>query len=155
MHNQEKPKRIHLLGKGLHEEAVSAEGSTIIPGQLVQVTGQREERAHPPLIVNNNVGAGAVAEKLFALEDALQGRTIGDNYEAETIVSLVVAGPGDVVYAWLAAGEDVDAGDKLSSAGSGALKEASGTDVRLAVALEDIDNSETGAEPVRIRARVL
>lgn len=141
----ETPKRIHLLGDGRHEEAVAA--ATITPGMLLLLNNAGK------VIPHNS--AGGWAEKAFALEDPLQGRTIANNYATNDITAIVMTNRGDVVYAWLAAGETAVIGSFLSSDGLGALEVATSTQQRLAVALEAVDLSDTSSVATRIRVRVL
>lgn len=142
----ETPKRIHLLGTGRHEEGRAA--AAITPGHLLILDSNGKVAVH-----DDEAGP---AERLFALEDALQGRSITDDYKEDEVVGFVVAAPGDVVYAFLAGGEDVDAGDFLTSNGDGTLKKLSNGDVPIAVALEALDLSDSSSEEdTHIRARVL
>lgn len=131
-------------------------GGEITPGQLIAVTSTGTVTAQ-------NTAAG-ICQKMFALEDELQGRTIDDKYEQGDPVQCWVAIPGEHVYAWLADGEDVDEGDLLIAAGGGELKEAgtgsAGDNVfqyPIAVALEAVDMSgSSGEDPSgRIRVRIL
>lgn len=145
MHNTETPKRIHLLGQGRHEELTA--GGAITPGHLLAMNAAGDVIVHGV--------AGGPAEKAFALEDALQGETIADAYADDDIVTVVLAQPGDVVYAWLAAGESVDPSDFLTSNGDGTLKAGATTDHRVAAPIETVDNSASGAVDVRIKVRVL
>ena len=139
------PKRIHLLGSGRHEEGVA--GATITPGMLIDTGAAGTLAPH--------ASAGGVAEKAFAIEDALQGKTINDNYASGSRVSYVLAAPGDVVYGWLASGEKTTTASFLTSNGDGTLKVAGGTDVRVAKALEALDLEDSFAPDTRIRIRVL
>lgn len=141
-----------MLGQGRHEEATA--GAVITPGMLVALSAVVAAAVNQQTVVPHSV-AGGPAEMMFALEDALQGRTIRDNYAVGELVGIVMAEKGDVVYAFLAAGESVDAGDQLASDGAGALEPAaSGTPI--AVALEAVDLSDTDAEvDNRIRVRVI
>jgi hypothetical protein len=141
----EYPKRIHLKGQGRHEEAVAA--AAITPGQLIKLDIEGKVKIHE--------STGGYAEKAFALEDALQGHTIDDAYSSGNVVGYVVALPGDVVYAWLAAGENVMKGDQLHSNGDGHLGRVSGSEIPLAVALEACDLSDSAAENTRIRVRIM
>jgi hypothetical protein len=148
----ELPKRIYLIGDGRMEEALAAE--VIKPGHLVKLNSDGD-------VIKHN-SAGGWAEKSFAQEDALQGKTIDDAYavndSANTpdIVFIVMAQTGDVVYAWLAAGESADPSKFLASNGDGTLQVAGSSDIRLAVPLETVDNSDTGENTaVRIRVRIL
>ncbi len=144
----ETPKRIHLLNsaQGRYEEGKAS--GVIKPGMLLANTSTVGE-----VIAHN--AAAAFAERNFALENALQGKTIDDNYADDDLVFIINANPGDVVYAWLAAGESVTPADSLTSNGDGTLKKATSTNYRVAVPLETVVNDDTDAVDVRIRVRVL
>lgn len=139
------PKRIHLLGDGRHEEDVAA--ATITPGMLI------DKDTNGAVIPHGT--AGGAAEKAFALEDALQGRSIATNYASGERVSYVLANSGDVVYAWLAAGETATKASFLTSNGDGTLKVATSTDTRLAKSMEAVDQSDSSDGDARIKVRVL
>lgn len=140
------PKRIHLRGPhAVHEEARA--GGAIRPGDLIDVNSSGKVVKHPT--------AGGWAEKAFALEDALQGRSIDDNYAADELVSFTICKPGDIVYAWLSGGEVTTLDDFLTSNGDGALKVASSTDQRIAKVLEAVDASDSNDVDERIRVRIL
>lgn len=144
MPTTEVPKRIHLLGSGRHEEFVAA--GAITPGHLMEMDSNGK------VVVHNS--AGVLAERMFALEDALQGGTIDDAYAADDVVATVMCHPGDVVYALLAAGEDAEKGEFLTSNGDGELKVATGSDAVVGVALDNLDlsdSNETEAERIRVR----
>lgn len=144
------PSRIHLKGAGRIEEADAA--GVIRPGHLVRLNVDGD-------VIPHNI-VGGQAEGLFALEDALQGRAISTDYASGERVTYLVAAKGDEVYAWLAVGESVSVGDFLSSDGFGHLVASeesgltSGID-SVAVALETLDNSESGDVNARIKVRVL
>lgn len=139
------PKRIHLLGDGRHEEAVAA--GAITPGMLITQDNAGKVVAHGT--------AGGWAEKNFAVEDALQGKTIDDAYASGDRVSSVLCKPGDVVLAWLSGGENADTSEFLTSNGDGTLKVATSTDIRIAVPLENVDASDSADVNERIRVRIL
>jgi len=141
----EVPKRIHLLGDGRHEEFVAA--GVVRPGDLIKMDSDGKVVKH--------ASAGGYAERLFALEDALQGKEIGDSYAADDVVGAVVAQPGDVVYAWLSWGENVTKGDTLVSNGDGALKKLSSTDKPIAIALETLNLADSESADERIRCRIV
>lgn len=131
-------------------------GEAITPGMLIAVASDGD--------VDKHASAGGVCEKMFALEDELQGRTIDTDYDADDPVQCWLATPGEEVYAWLANGEDVSIGDVLVSNGDGQLKAAtadsSGVVVEefpIAVALEAVDMSgSSGVDPSgRIEVRIL
>jgi hypothetical protein len=143
--------------KGLYgRQLEAAAGGTITPGHLLEIDSAGD------FIVHNT--AGAQAERLFALEDALQGNGIGDDYTSTAPADKVqayLAQPGDEIQAWLAATENVAIGALLISAGDGTLMEALGThsdayqEYPVAVATEALDLTATGAVATRINVRVL
>lgn len=143
--------RIQLKGGFRLEEAVAA--GTITPGHLLEVNSDGK------VIVHNS--EGAYAERLFAVEDALQGNEIDDDYSAADLVQYHVVDPGAEVYAYIQAGQDIDIGDLLISGGDGTLiengQELSTTTVQqiIAVAMEAVDLTASGAVDTRIAVRVL
>jgi hypothetical protein len=142
----ELPKRIVLKGNGYrHEEFPAA--AAVTPGKLLIRTSAGAVQHH-------NVENG-YAERAYALEDALQGKTIANAYALSDIVGVGFMAPGDVVYAWLDAGENIVISDQLSSAGNGNLQKTTGTNIPVAIAEEAVDNNDSGAVAVRIRVRVL
>ena len=126
------------------EERVAA--AVIYPGMLIEMDDAGEVQAHS--------NAGQTAEKMFALENELEGKSIDDTYAVDSQVQCWFAGRGDQVYAILADGEDIAIGDFLESNGSGYLQEvvaesAGGTtypDSVVAVALEAKDLSGSSGE---------
>jgi hypothetical protein len=141
------PKRIHLrmVGSSAAEEARA--GAAIRPGDLVDVATTGKVLKHPT--------AGGPAEKMFACEDALQGRTIRDNYALDELVTMIIPQNGDIVYAWLSGGETTTTASFLTSNGDGALKVATGTDYPIAKALEAVNASDSNDVDERIRVRIL
>lgn len=139
------PTRIHLLGSGREEEFKAA--GAIKPGHLIKIDSSGEAVVHAT--------AGGPAEKLFAIEDALQGKTIAHSYADDDKVFAVLAAPGDVIYSWVSGGENIVIGDLLTSNGDGTLKEATGADIRIAVALEAVDASDSNDVDERLKVRIL
>ena len=98
-------------------------------------------------------GRGEVA---FAIEDALQGKAVGDNYTTGTVAGYILPRKGAEVNALLKSGETVAIGDELVSAGDGTLQArgSSGSGVTewqtIAYAME----AETAAANVLIQVRV-
>lgn len=131
--------------------------SAITPGMLIAVGSAGTVAAHAV--------AGGVCEKMFALEDELQGKTIDDAYAAAAPVQCWNATPGEEVLAILANGQDVAIGDKLVSDGAGALtaysEDSSAIVVEtypIAIALEAVDMSGSSGADVaggRIAVRIL
>lgn len=147
------PTKIHLLGNGRHEEAVAA--GAITPGMLLKASSTLDD-ANPPKskVVAHDV-AGGYAEAMFAVEDALQGRTIADAYSSGELVQIVMAEKGDVVLAWLNSGENVAAGDFLVSNGDGMLQKLAGSELPVAVSLQTMNLSDSNDPDTRIRVRIL
>jgi len=141
--------RIHLRGPYAQFEEALASG-TVKPGHLLELTDASADT------VKAHATAGGFSERAFALEDALQGNDVDDDYSAADRVQYVLAQPGDIVFAWIVAGEDISKGDQLISSGDGTLKETTGTPSQIiAVALEDLDLSASGAVNTRLACRVL
>jgi len=139
-----KPHIILLKGEGVVEEYIAA--GVIKPGHLVTLNSDEK------LAVNS--GAAAACEKMFATEDALQGRTIDTAYAADERVFAAIVEPGDHVYAFLSAGENASIGSHLSSNGDGTLQV--GTTNAIAVALEAVNASDSSAAAdERIRVRII
>jgi len=128
--------QIHLKGRYQREEGIA--GGTISPGMLIEETSAAAQtyQAHST--------AGGVAERIVAVEDALQGHTIDDDYSAGDLVSANVELPGNRCQMFLAAGENVAKEAKLESDGAGALQAVT-TGTVIAIAKEAKDLSGSGA----------
>lgn len=115
--------------------------SALYPAHLVELTQNSKVQSHS--------SAGGNAEKAFALEDALQGNGMADEYSADDPVRVWFPQRGDQVNAILADGETVVTGNFLESAGDGSLQiygvESSAavthTEHIVGVALEDVNTS--------------
>lgn len=143
----DRPRRIHLV-KGVesrYEEGRA--GATITPGMLIALSSTG-------VYVPHSVATGN-AERNFALEDALQGKTIDDNYASGDLTRFIIAGRGDVILGLLKAGQNVANGALLNSDGAGCLQ--AGTTNPIAVALEarDASDSAVTTEDRRVRVRIL
>lgn len=140
-----RPTRILLKGTNVFEEGRAA--AIITPGAMVALNSSGD-------LIPHNVAGGA-AEKQFAVEDALQGRTISNDYAIGELVFTTIAKPGDVVFAWLAAGKTVVPGTALTSNGDGTLKPAAGTDSIVGRSLETLSTTATAAPSARLRVRIV
>jgi acyl CoA:acetate/3-ketoacid CoA transferase alpha subunit len=137
-----RPNRIELKTVGKREEAIAA--GIFKPGHLLELTSVGKVQKHSV--------AGGAAELLFALEDALQGKTVIDAYAVGDVAFFIKALPGDEVLARLAQGQDVAIAAVLKSDGAGALTAQGGTGTILARAIEAVDNNPgTGEEFIRVR----
>lgn len=129
------PKTILLKGDPL-QKILKATAVAILPGYLCQndsVAGQIE--AHS--------SSGGSHTRMFAIEDALQGKEIGDTYAVSSQVQYIAAQPGDEVYAVLKDGQNVARGSYLMSNGDGTLIAHTGTNAVVGCALEALNISDS------------
>lgn len=139
---------IRLSGDYVHEEYTASEAIT--PGHLCEL------HTSTTLKVKKHSVAAGFSEKMFAVEDALQGDTIDDAYAAAALVPVNIFSSGAKVQAWLKAAENVVAGDKLMSAGDGTLKKNTGTVLQtIGTALEALNLSASGAVATRIDIQIV
>lgn len=143
--------QIHLIGDFLADEAVA--DAALSPGHLIEKDSAGEVKKHAT--------EGGYAERMVAVEDALQGKTTADAYSAGDRVFFHRYYPGAKCQMYLKVGENVAIGDKLISAGDGTLiangSESSGTTVRqiIAIAEEALDLSGSGAVTTLMDVRIL
>lgn len=96
-------------------EEFLAEGA-ITPGMLVDFDPTVGD------VVVNSGAADADPIKMFAIEDAGQGRGIDDAYADNDRVMCYVAQPGDIIFGLVEDGTVVAHGGTLESAGDGTLQ---------------------------------
>jgi len=128
--------------------------ANITPGMLIELTSSGTMQAHST--------AGGDAQKVWALENELEGEDINTAVGTSDKVQCWYTTAGDEIYAILNDGEDIDIGDFLESAGNGNLQEHV-TDIEsfesnepgaisvypeqiVAVALEHLDIQSSSAE---------
>jgi hypothetical protein len=139
-----------MLDKNFRLEEFKASG-TVTPGMLIEQTSATAATARA------HATQGGYAERLFAMEDALQGKVITDNYSDGDLVTAGLVPPGDRVNGLVEGGQNISIGERLISSGNGKLiaenAATSGGEVKqiIAVALEA--SNET--EDVRIAMRVV
>lgn len=92
-----------------------------------------------------------LTNRQYALDMPMLNKGIDDASAANDLVEVVHAKPGDVIYAMVASGASLSAGDRLTDAGNGYLK-AVGSDEPCAEALENVTATVT---PTRIRVEVV
>lgn len=147
--------RIVLISTAGRQEQEADANAAINPGNLLEVLSTGKVQKHAT--------EGGLAERSFATEDALQGNTIATAYAADDKVFIVFALPGDVINALIKAdpGTNIAVGDVLISDGAGRLiaetEAATATTVadRVAIAVEAIDLSATGAVDTHAAVRIL
>lgn len=142
--------RIHAKGPYEYDEATA--GGTITPGMLVKLNASGQLIAHDE--------EGGRGECGFAVEDALQGKAVGDDYSSGNLACYILPRKGCEVHALLKDGENVSIGDELVSAGDGTLQArgSSGSGVTewqtIGHAMEAKDlssDSATTAQLMRVR----
>lgn len=104
---------IKRLGAEVIEE-YTATAVAIKPGYLLELASVTTVQAHS--------SAEGNVLPMFALEDQFQGKAITDDYAISVKIQCWIPRRGDIVYAYLADGENVSAGDFLESNGAGALQ---------------------------------
>ncbi len=136
--------KIYSKGEYRTEEYDAGEAG-IYPGMLLEINSSNA-------VIKHN-SPSTVAEALFAIEDALQGKVVADVYTSGAKCACIIAQKGAVVNALLHAGTNYTIGTILESHGDGTL--AAGSTYPVAV-VEDsaCDLSASGAvdtlHPVRI-----
>jgi len=146
-------KTILLKGDPLRKEYVCA--AAITPGWLCSLDSNGKAAKH--------ASAGQTAQKMFAIEDSLQGNEIGDDYSSGDRGQFISCRPGDEVYAWLKQGESVNPSDYLESAGDGTLQKYSASSAGaveypssiVGKPLETLDLSTSGDTATRIKIEVM
>jgi len=95
-------------------EEYDATAVAITPGMLLELTSAGAVQAH-------SAEAGNVLP-MFAVEDAMQGKGIADNYAASAKIQVWVPGRGDVVFGIVEDATNIAIGDFLESNGAGLLQ---------------------------------
>ena len=136
--------KIHLIGNFRHDEKLAV--AVLSPGHVVELTSADK-------VQKQSTGA-AIAERLVAVEDALQGKTVSDAYAAGDVVSFNIYPRGSEAQVFLKAGEDVAIGAKLELDGTGCLVALASGDP-FAIATEAQDLSASGAVDTLTSVRFL
>lgn len=153
-----------IVGPGDYQQDEREVTADVDPGELVEFASDGRVQPHSSAPDLNGNGS---ALPRFAIEARDLGKGIDDTYtydsnddEGENC-RYARPSPGTKVQAWLAAGENVNDGDSLESAGNGALQQHTGLDpagdgtdtiadnLVVAEADESVDNSG-GSDAVRI-----
>jgi hypothetical protein len=115
------PKRIVIEARDgdiMVKEALAGEAG-IGPGDLLEYS------TSVGTVLRHNTGSGAVTPKMVALEkwwnDDDDNDAIDVDYANGDVLRYGVPLPGDVLYMWLASGQNASALDYLASDGDGAL----------------------------------
>lgn len=135
--------KIVLKGDPRYEEA-RVSNATLLPGKLAKLHTDGTLRIHAL--------QGGKCEAIFPIEDSLQGKTIADAYAVGALAFYVVAKPGDVIYAFIDAGENIAIGAMLQSGGNGNLEAVTSTN--HVVAINEIAINLSGSADVATRSPV-
>ena len=140
--------RIHNKGGWRHDE--NEAHAAISPGNILELNSDDE-------VLKHATENGALKHgRLIAIEDALQGNEVTDDYAAADVVSVAVADAGSEWNLLVTAGTVLTIGEDLVSDGEGCLMSAddlsSGTTaVVIATALEEVTVDSGEAELVHVR----
>jgi len=141
-------------GQSVHNEALSAAASAIVPGDLVEELAAGTVQEHST--------AAANAQKLFALTNLANGSDIDAAYAVGETTRYGAFSSGQEVFARVAAAAPaIVIGDALESAGDGTVRKAvadaatdtAQRDAIVGYAIEAVDNSG-GGTVVRLKIRV-
>lgn len=105
-------RRIHISGGYKYEEYNC--GEAITPGMLCELNSSGNAIKHAE--------QGGRCEKMFAVEDALQGSIVTTDYTASNQGCFILPYKGTVVAALIKGGEALAIGDEVVSAGDGTLQ---------------------------------
>lgn len=94
-------------------EEYEAAAATIYPGSLIELNAAGKVQVHST--------SGGNVLPMFAIEDALQGKGIDDNFITNSKVRCWIPTRGDIVNCILADGQTIVKGDFLESNGAGYL----------------------------------
>ena len=139
-------KRIHSKGDWRAEELVCHDDD-IEPGMLVMLDSSGKAAPHDT--------EGGRAERMVALEDGLQGKSVDDDYEDGNIVTIAISAQHSEFNMIMTGGESISIGEELISAGDGKLmardNATSGVTVQetIARALEAFSQTADGLIQVR------
>lgn len=148
---------IKIKSYGNVQEEFTATAAAITPGMLVEMDSAGLIKAHATAVGN--------VMPMVAIEDALQGKTIDDAYDASGKIQVWIPQRGDIALMIPVDGTAIAVGDLLVSNGDGRLKKYvvtvdSAADVetiydRIIVgqALEAVTSSSQTAED-RIQVRI-
>lgn len=137
------PHTINLKGRPQRREAIA--GGAITPGHLIQYNTSGQFIVAATALLGH--------PRIFAAENELLGSEVSVAYASGDRVLAWHTGPGDEIWALLAAAATaITVGAQLEAAADGTLRLRT-TGVCLAVALQAVDNS-AGGTPARIKVLI-
>jgi len=120
-----------IMRKGQGDRIELKAAAAITPGMLC-------ERTSANAVQKNSAAADVQPQKLFALENALNGGLITTDYAADDQVQLNAVKPGDVVQGLIKIGVSLSIGDAVESAGAGDLQAFTTAGAIIGFALEAV-----------------
>lgn len=120
------------------DEVVAA--GTIKPGHLISIGSAGTAVVHAV--------KGGWAERMVAIEDALQGKTVAGAYSSTDRVSFLHALPGEELALRVASGQNVVIGEALMSAGDGSLMSAQKGGLLYSSTAESAEHENTTDEAI-------
>lgn len=128
-----------LVKKYLDVRIERAAAAAITPGHVVELTSSNT--------VQKCATAAGKWAKMVAVEDALQGKGINDNYAAADKVQVAVCHAGDVINFLLEDEENVVVGDYIEVATGGRVRKfTSGTPIGIATEAVNLSTLPEGSE---------
>jgi len=138
--------KIHQRGQYQAAELLADTG-TIYPGMLLEATTTGVKAQ------STSVG---FFERMFALEDALQGNTVATVYTVSTPVQIAIEVSGNIVLALCKAGYAYTVGEQVFPYGDGTLRPTTGTPKQLVgTVLVATDLSASGAVDTLVPIRLV
>jgi hypothetical protein len=140
------PNLVNLKGPAVTVNEFHA-SAAITPGMLVELHSSTGTK------VRKHATAGGATPKAVALTQEALNKGLSDDYATGDLVYYGIFNPGEIAYMLIGSGQNITVGDKLESAGTGALRVlASG--VALFAAIETVNNT-AGPAAARIRVEAL
>lgn len=143
-----------VLRDGYGGQVVRREDNTtaaVTPGHLLEFNANDLLQPHST--------AGGNAQPLFAVEEDYIGNSVADAFTSGDKIPYVAAGPGTIIWAHLASGENVARGAHLESNGDGQLRahvqqSAGNINVNNIVGIADEDANASSGD-LRFRLEVV
>ena len=146
-------KTISIIDDGSIQKEAMADGTGIYPGYLLALSSTAGD-------VTVHGDAGQNAQRMFAIEDSIQGQEIGDVYSNNTNVLYKVFQRGNEILAMLATSQTIAIGDMLESAGDGTLRvhsadSAGAVEYPECIVVQAMEDVTTTSAVARIRVEIL
>lgn len=157
------PSTVLLESEGDRQRENDAQATgTVTPGYLIERTGVDTNGAKDTYQVQAHSTDDEKTATIVALEYAKTGKGIDSDISADDHVEYWKAQPGDRLYMFVEGGQnlatsgnaDVSTGDKLGSAGTGALRAGVSAGSELFEALETVSNSGS-SDDARVEVEVI